>query len=44
MRPWVDRLTFPSNALQYVGDIILNLLIVAGAFALLVLSVGLFGS
>lgn len=44
MRPWVDRLTFPSSALQYVGDIILNLLIVAGAFALLVLSVGLFGS
>ena len=38
MRPKVDRVTVSSNALQYVGeyvgDIILNLLIVASTFAL----------
>jgi hypothetical protein len=44
MRPWVDRLTFPASGLQYAGDIILNLLIVAGTFALLVAVVLLFGS
>jgi hypothetical protein len=44
MRPWVDRVTFPSSAFQYVGDIILNLLIVASTFALLMLGVLLLGS
>jgi hypothetical protein len=39
MRPWVDRVTFPSSALQYVGDILLNLFIVASTFALLMLGV-----
>jgi hypothetical protein len=44
MRPWVDRVTFPSTAFQYLGDIILNLFIVASTFALLMLSVGFSGS
>ena len=48
MRPKVDRVTFSSNALQYVGeyvgDIILNLLIVASAFALLMFGILLFSS
>ena len=44
MRPWVDRETFPSTAYQYVVDIILNMLIVAGTFGLLMLVVLLFGS
>ena len=43
MRPWVDRITFPSSAVQYVGDIILNLFIVAGTFALIMLGIFLFG-
>ena len=34
MRPWVDRLTFPSSAGQYVGHIVINLLIAADTFAL----------
>jgi hypothetical protein len=44
MRPWVDRVTFPSSALQYVRTIILSLALVAGTFALLVLGVRLSGS
>jgi hypothetical protein len=47
MRPKVDRVTFSSNAQyvgEYVGDIILNLLIVASAFALLMFGILLFGS
>ena len=48
MRPKVDRVTVSSNALQYVGeyvgDIILNLLIVASTFALLMFGILLFGS
>ena len=43
MRPWLDRVMFPSNALQYLSDIILNLLIVASTFALLSFGVRLFG-
>jgi hypothetical protein len=43
MRPWVDRVKFPSSALQYVADIILNMLIVASTFGLLMLVVFLFG-
>jgi hypothetical protein len=42
MRPWVDRATFPLNALEYVGDIILNLLIMAGGIMLLMIGVFLF--
>lgn len=47
MRPKVDRVIFSSSALQYgeyVGDIILNLLIVASTFALLMFGILLFGS
>lgn len=44
MRPWVDRVTFPSTALQYLGDIILNLFIVASTFALLMLGASFSGS
>jgi len=35
MRPWVDRITFPSSALQYVANIILSVLTVMGTFGLL---------
>jgi hypothetical protein len=38
MRSWVARVTFP----EYVGDIILNLLIVAGGIMLLMMGVFLF--
>jgi hypothetical protein len=44
MRPWVDRVTFPSTALQYVADMILNMLIIVGTFGLLMFAVVLFGS
>jgi hypothetical protein len=43
MRPWLDRDTFPLSARQYLSDVILNLLIVAGTFALLSFGVRLFG-
>lgn len=36
MRPWVDRVTFSSSALEYIGNIILNVLIVAGGILLLI--------
>ena len=39
MRRWIDRATFPSIALHYVTDIILNMLIVVGTFGLLTLIV-----
>ena len=42
MRPWVDRVTFSSSALEYIGDIILNLLIVAGGILLLIIGAFLF--
>jgi hypothetical protein len=44
MRPWVDRVTFPSSAVHYVTDLILNMVIVLGTFGLLMLAVLLFGS
>ena len=44
MRPWADRLTFPSRAFQHVTYLLLDMLIVAGIFGLLVLAVHLFGS
>lgn len=40
----MDRVTSPSSAFQYVVDLLLNMLIVAGMFGLLVLAVHLFGS
>lgn len=42
MTPWVHRVSYPSTALQYIGDIILNLLIAVSAIALLMLGVFLF--
>ena len=42
MRPWVHRVSYPSTALQYIGDIFLNLLIAASGMALLMLSVFFF--
>jgi hypothetical protein len=44
MRPWVDRVTFSSSALEYIGNIILNLLIVAGGIVLLIGGAFLFAS
>jgi len=44
MRPWVDRVTFSSSALEYVVNILLNLLIVAGGILLLVIGAFLFSS
>ena len=35
MRCWVDRVTFPSRPLQYVTNVILNMLIVVGTFGIL---------
>ena len=43
MRPWVDRVTFSSSALEYIGNI-LNLLIVAGGIILLIVGAFLFAS
>jgi hypothetical protein len=34
MTAWVHRVNYPSTALQFIGDICLNLLITAGAIAL----------
>jgi hypothetical protein len=39
MRSWVGCVTFPSGALQYVANILLNMLIVVGTFGLLMLVV-----
>lgn len=44
MRPWVDRVTFSSSALEYIGNMILNLLIVAGGILLLVVGAFWFAS
>jgi hypothetical protein len=44
MRPWVDRLTFSSSALEYVGNLILNFLIVAAGILLLIVGAFLFAS
>ena len=44
MRPWVDRVTFSSSALEYIGNIILNLLIVAGGIVPLIGGAFLFAS
>ena len=38
------RKVFPFSALQHIGDIVLNLLIVAGSYALFTLWIFLFGS
>lgn len=42
MKPWVDRLTYSSSALGYIGDIMLNLLIVAGGILLFIIGAFLF--
>jgi hypothetical protein len=42
MRPWVDRVTFSSSALEYIGNMILNFLIVAGGILLLIVGTFLF--
>ena len=39
MRSWVDRVTLPSRALQYVTNVVLNMLIVVGTFGILMLIV-----
>lgn len=44
MRPWVDRATFSSSSFEYIGNIILNFLIVAGGILLLVIGALLFTS
>jgi hypothetical protein len=42
MRPRVHRVSYPSTALQYIGDIFLNLLIAGSGIALLMFSVFFF--
>ena len=42
MRPWVDRFMYPSTALQYFGDFIVNLLIATSGIALVILVFFLF--
>ena len=42
MRPWVDRATFSSSALEYMANIIVSLLLVAGATILLIVGVFVF--
>jgi uncharacterized membrane protein YheB (UPF0754 family) len=37
MRPWVDRLTFSSSAVEYICNRTLNMLIVAGGILLLII-------
>jgi hypothetical protein len=44
MTPWVHRVKFSSTALEYIGNIVLNLLIVAGGITLFMLCVLLFAS
>ncbi|HKU52767.1 MAG TPA: hypothetical protein VJQ25_09900 [Nitrospira sp.] len=36
MRPWIDRATLSSSALEYIGNLILNVLIGAGLIFLLI--------
>lgn len=40
--PWVDRFMYPSTALQYFGDFIVNLLIATSGIALVILGFFLF--
>jgi hypothetical protein len=42
MRPRMERVTYPAFALQYIGDILLNLLITASGIVLLILGIRLF--
>jgi hypothetical protein len=42
MTPWIHRGTYTSTVLQYIGDMILNLLIAAAGIALLMLGAFLF--
>jgi hypothetical protein len=42
MRPWVERVTYPAFALQYIGDIVLNLFIAGSGIVLLMLGMFLF--
>ena len=44
MRPWVDRVTLSSNALEYIGNLTLNMLIVAGGTLLFIVGVFWFAS
>ena len=37
MRPWVDRVTFSSGALEHIASIISNFLIVAAGILLLII-------
>ena len=39
MTPWVHRVNYPATAFQNIGDIFLNLLLMASTFALLMLGV-----
>ena len=39
MRSSVDRITFASRALQYLTNVILNMLIVMGTFGILMFTV-----
>lgn len=42
MTPWVHRVSYPSTVLQYIGDLVLTLLIAAGGIAILLLCILLF--
>jgi hypothetical protein len=42
MRRWIHRVSYPSTALQYIGDIFLNLLIAGSGIALWMFSVFFF--
>jgi hypothetical protein len=44
MIPWVHRVNYPSTALQYICDILLNVVIAASAIVLVMLGVFLFAS
>ena len=44
MTPWVDRVKFPSISLEYIGNIILNLLIVVSGIMLFMIASFLFAS
>ena len=44
MRTWVDRVTLSSSALEYLGNLILNFLIVACGILLLIVGAFLFAS
>ena len=42
MTPWVHRVSYPASVLQYLGDLVLTLLIAIGGIALLMLGILLF--